>query len=376
MITFISNYSFPSNNATANRLNFFINSLLKNNKKIKVKVISSVLKRSTNKQKQDNVTIEQILNYRYKNFLIRGFKELIFAYKASKRIDKDCIFQIYTIPSPLILFGTYFRRTNFFAIDVRDITWEYLEKKSFLGHIASKILIFILNPIFKKAEFITCTNLSEKQSIRKYFKIEAIVIPNGIEEKKFKILSKISSIKNLDSKLNVLYAGNIGIAQKLSTIIDCADQLNNFNFKIIGEGIEKKSLADSIKRKKIKNVVILPSVEWEDLLEHYSEADIFYAQITKDFCSAVPSKIFEYISIGRKTVLGLPDGPAKNIFSKFSNVFIHIPEDKKDFLRIFKKVESSKVRKIDDNLQLLREFIRENHEKSFIDLMKNTEIWH
>ena len=131
MITFISNYSFPSNNATANRLNFFINSLLKNNKKIKVKVISSVLKRSTNKQKQDNVTIEQILNYRYKNFLMRGFKELIFAYKASKRIDKDCIFQIYTIPSPLILFGTYFRRTNFFAIDVRDITWEYLEKKIF-----------------------------------------------------------------------------------------------------------------------------------------------------------------------------------------------------------------------------------------------------
>ena len=65
---------------------------------------------------------------------MRGFKELIFAYKASKRIDKDCIFQIYTIPSPLILFGTYFRRTNFFAIDVRDITWEYLEKNLFRSH--------------------------------------------------------------------------------------------------------------------------------------------------------------------------------------------------------------------------------------------------
>ena len=93
MITFISNYSFPSNNATANRLNFFINSLLKNNKKIKVKVISSVLKRSTNQQKQDNVTIEQILNYRYKNFLIRGFKELIFAYKASKESIKIVFFR-------------------------------------------------------------------------------------------------------------------------------------------------------------------------------------------------------------------------------------------------------------------------------------------
>ena len=218
--------------------------------------------------------------------------------------------------------------------------------------------------------------MSEKQSIWKYFKIEAIVIPNGIEEKKFQILSKISSIKNLDSKLNVLYAGNIGIAQKLSTIIDCADQLKNFNFKIVGEGIEKKFLVNSIKRKKIKNVVILPSVEWEDLLKHYSEADIFYAQITKEFCSAVPSKIFEYISIGKKIVLGLPDGPAKNIFSKFSNVFIHVPEDEKDFLRIIKKAENSKVEKIENNTELIRGFIRENHEKSFIDLMKNTEIWH
>ena len=81
--------------------------------------------------------------------------------------------------------------------------------------------------------------MSENNLFGNTLKIEAVVIPNGIEEKKFKILSKISSIKNLDSKLNVLYAGNIGIAQKLSTIIDCADQLNNFNFKIIGEGIEK-----------------------------------------------------------------------------------------------------------------------------------------
>tara|TARA_B100000035_G_scaffold261210_1_gene232269 strand:- start:772 stop:1902 length:1131 start_codon:yes stop_codon:yes gene_type:complete len=376
MITFISNYSFPSNNATANRLNFFINSLLKSNKKIKVKVISSVLKRSSNRQKQENITIEQISNYKYKNFLMRGIKELIFAYEASKRISKDCTFQIYTIPSPLILFGTYFRKTNFFAIDVRDVTWEYLEKKSFLGFVASKILILILNPIFQKAAFITCTNLSEKQSIKKCFKIEAIVIPNGIQEKKLQILSKLPSNKNFDSKLNVLYAGNIGIAQKLRILTDCAEKLNNFNFKIIGDGIEKKFLISEIKRKKLKNIVILPSVEWGDLLDHYSEADIFYAQITKDFCSAVPSKIFEYISIGKKIVLGLPDGPAKNIFSKFSNVFIHVPEDEKDFLRIIKKAENSKVEKIENNRELIKEFIRENHEKSFIDLMKNTETWH
>jgi len=176
--------------------------------------------------------------------------------------------------------------------------------------------------------------------------------------------------------LNVLYAGNIGIAQNLSTLIECADKLKRFNFKIIGEGIEKKSLIDSIKRKKMKNVIILPSVEWKDLLKYYSEADIFYAQITKDFCSAVPSKIFEYIPIGKKIVLGLPEGPAKNIFSKFSNVFIHIPENKKDLLRIIKKAENSKVEKIEENSKLLNEFIRENHEETFIDLIKKIEIWH
>ena len=32
--------------------------------------------------------------------------------------------------------------------------------------------------------------------------------------------------------------------------------------------------------------------------------------------------------------------------------------------------------KIENNTELIRGFIRENHEKSFIDLMKNTEIWH
>ena len=51
-------------------------------------------------------------------------------------------------------------------------------------------------------------------------------------------------------------------------------------------------------------------------------ADILFAQIGSDFSSAVPTKIFEYIASGRRILLGLPDGPAKDIFKDFYGVEI------------------------------------------------------
>ena len=89
--------------------------------------------------------------------------------------------------------ATYSRKNRNFGIDVRDCSWDYIDQKGFLGSLAAKIFKFILRPIFKRASFISCTNDFESSSILKNFNRDAIIIPNGIEDSKYKKLIEIST---------------------------------------------------------------------------------------------------------------------------------------------------------------------------------------
>ena len=47
-----------------------------------------------------------------------------------------------------------------------------------------------------------------------------------------------------------------------------------------------------------------------------SKADVLFAQIGDNFKTAIPTKVFEYIASGRRVLLGLPEGPAREIFQE------------------------------------------------------------
>ena len=345
------------------------NAVIKSDINTKIEIISSPPD-STFKQESNNTfKLIPIEIQKSKNLLIRAFKEIIYSIKLCFKIDKNSSFQVYTIPSPLILLGIYFRKSNF-GIDVRDCSWDYIEGKGLLGKLSSKFLKAILRPIFKRAVFISCTNSFEAQSILKNFKRESVVIPNGIENRKYQKLINMNRKSNLTKdNLKIIYAGNIGYAQSLITLVKSTKDLKYINVELIGEGAQKGYINDYIGNENIKNIKTFSSMDWESLANKYSETDILYAQITKDFSSAIPTKIFEYIAIGKKIVLGLPDGPAKSIFSEFSGVFIHEPENTKDCIYAISLArKSNKPDTILNNL-LLKSFIRENFEKKFSDLV-------
>ena len=343
------------------------NSIIKNDSYTKIQIISSPPDGTSTEKPNKSFKLNPIEIQKPKNLVVRSFKELSYSIKLSFKIDKISKFQVYTVPSPLILVGIYFRKSNF-AIDVRDCSWDYIEKKGLFGKFASKFLKVILKPIFKRATFISCTNKFESQSILKNFKRESIVIPNGIENSKYQKLihmnHKASSVKD---DLKIIYAGNIGYAQSLITLVKSSQEMENISVELIGEGAQKTYINDYIINKNIKNINIFASMDWKNLVKKYIESDILYAQITKDFSSAIPTKIFEYIAMGKKIVLGLPDGPAKSIFSEFSGVFIHEPENIRECIYAINLAkESHKPDTIANNL-LLKNYIRENFEQVFFN---------
>lgn len=373
MITLISSYAFPANNATANRVNFMVNAITKDKANPRIQVIAAPSDDTSRNESSSDIQIDSIKITKSQNLILRALKEFLLSVKIALAIDSNSSFQVYTIPSPIILLATYFRKNKNFGIDVRDCSWDYIDQKGLLGSLAAKILKFILRPIFKRASFISCTNHFESSSILRNFNRDAIIIPNGIEESKYKKLIEISD-KNFDNKspTKILYAGNIGYAQSLLTLVKASKDLDSFHFELVGEGSQKNQIKEHIRFNGLSNVILTPAIQWSKLAEKYEEADILYAQITSDYASAIPTKIFEYLATGRKVVLGLPAGPAKSIFSLFSGVFIHQPDDVEDCkLTLNTAKESSQPDRIYNNV-LLREYVRENFENKFSVLVPKT----
>jgi glycosyltransferase involved in cell wall biosynthesis len=347
-----------------------VNAIMKDKANPRIQVIAAPSDNTSQNESSSDIQIDSIKITKSQNLILRALKEFLLSVKIALAIDSNSSFQVYTIPSPIILLATYFRKNKNFGIDVRDCSWDYIDQKGFLGSLAAKILKFILRPIFKRASFISCTNHFESSSILRNFNRDAIIIPNGIEESKYKKLIEISD-KNFDNKspTKILYAGNIGYAQSLMTLVKTSKDLNSFHFELVGEGSQKNQIKEHIRVNGISNVILTPAIQWSKLSGKYVEADILYAQITSDYASAIPTKIFEYLATGRKVVLGLPDGPAKSIFSAFSGVFIHQPndvEDCKSALNTAKK--SSQPDRIYNNV-LLREYVRENFNGIFTEMI-------
>ena len=337
-----------------------------------IQVISSPSDGTSPNENLKGYQLDPIKIYKSKNLLIRAFKELLLCKKIVAQIDFESAFQIYTVPSPFILLTNYLKRNNNYAIDVRDCSWDYIEQKGIYGLLASKILKLMIRPIFDKAKFVTCTNDFEALSILRNFNKVATIIPNGIEVHKYNKLTNIKTKSPDQSNITtVLYAGNIGYAQSLITLVKAAERLDKFKFEIVGAGSKKPEIAEYLLKNNVDNMNLTSAIGWNDLVDKYVDTDILYAQIINDFSSAIPSKIFEYIATGRKVVLGLPDGPAKSTFKDFSGVFFHDPEDTDGCMFALDLARrSGQPNKLLNN-DLLKKYVRENFNKTFSGLVLN-----
>jgi len=106
-----------------------------------------------------------------------------------------------------------------------------------------------------------------------------------------------------------LYAGTLGLAQQLSTILECAGELrkrgDDVHFVFAGDGAEKERLQQKSAEMALGNVSFLspwPKAAMPGLL---NSADCILVSL-KDapiFSAALPTKLFEAMACGRPVVL-------------------------------------------------------------------------
>lgn len=372
----VTSYAYPSSKATANRVHFLVDCLVQEGT-YELSVISSGIDSTCSKFynqnfiQKNNINVLYIGKLKSGNILIRAILEIIHMLKIYvKVLSVRPKFLIFTIPSPMLLLLSLVLKKNSFGIDIRDASWEYLRKKNLFFVPFCIFFENLLRISCLKAKFVTVTNSFEKESVKRVSGVSSTVLSNGILKKLYEQLSSKCFVKKRNEKISIVYYGNIGIAQHLDSLIKAIGNQENFTVTLIGNGSELKNLQKLIIDNRYRNVTIKQPVQQEDLSKQVQNADILYAQIGNAYFTAVPTKIFEYLTYGKHIVLGLPDGPAKSIFSSFNGVHIHSPECTIDTFKVLKSVNLSKPVDRELNLHKLKDsYIREDQKQKFLNLI-------
>ncbi len=141
--------------------------------------------------------------------------------------------------------------------------------------------------------------------------IPVLYYPNSVDKDFYtpKELN-VPDIGSLTSGFSVLFAGNVGEAQSMETIVSAAEELlpyKEIKIVIIGSGSKINRLSKEIKQKSLTNVVLEGMYPVETMPTLMRKASVLLVSLTNQpiFSLTIPSKIQAYLAVGRPIIASL-----------------------------------------------------------------------
>jgi glycosyltransferase involved in cell wall biosynthesis len=124
--------------------------------------------------------------------------------------------------------------------------------------------------------------------------------------------------KGVPPDKNIMYAGTMGRAQGLDTLLEAAALLRDLSqvqFVLIGDGTELKNLKTFAAEQQLNNVKFLPRVSPEQIANYYPLAELMFVATRDDplFRITIPHKIYAYMANGKPILGALAGNPAEVI---------------------------------------------------------------
>lgn len=311
-ICLVTNLSLNDEPTVENRLLPYVDCL---RKKADVTLFSSdtQLKECLIKAVRHHSTFSEL--ERPKSFI----KRALFEWRESRRILKkvsegDFDLCIITIPSMFLLFNLYLLKGKKVCLDVRDLTWEYLDDSSLIQRLSKSLFRMLADFNIKFSNYQIVTNDTEFEYMSKRSG-SVLKYSNGVTEEQFVELQQLSTPSS-ESVFTVTYCGKVGVAQNLSVLIEAANLLPDVNFKVVGYGPQTEEIEALAEEKSLTNVEFTGQVNWSEVLKHYNESHVLYAQLGPLFSGAMPSKLFQYLATGRYVIYG-GEGQAEETLKQF-----------------------------------------------------------
>lgn len=314
-ILIISNYYPPEKGAAANRIEQLAQKLHQNNYKVSVlcplanypkgELFTEYKGKFYVKENLQNITVKRLWIYPSvsKNIFKRTLSVLSFSsgllfYLLFHKTPHKVIVQspplLLSFISVLVL-SLQGKKT---ILNVSDL-WPIaaVELKALKANsISHKVLLLLEKFIYSKATIIFGQSNEIIDHIHSIFPDkECYLYRNFPEHSNSNFNFKI----NTDEPIKLFYAGLLGVAQG---VFDLCKKMElehlTMEFHIFGEGPEKSQIEDYIKQNPLKKIVFHGMVERSVLHQKIQQFDIAIVPLTTRIFGSVPSKIFEYGSLG------------------------------------------------------------------------------
>jgi glycosyltransferase involved in cell wall biosynthesis len=153
----------------------------------------------------------------------------------------------------------------------------------------------------------------------------ANLIEKGVPSKKIHVISNwvdtetyypekpdhtLAADLGIAGAFNIMFAGNLGEAQGLETVLDAAELLQHdlqVQFVFVGDGTALPHLQRSAKSRGLNNVCFLGRYPSSDMPKLYALADALLVHLKDEslFRITIPSKIFAYMAVGKPILVAV-----------------------------------------------------------------------
>jgi colanic acid biosynthesis glycosyl transferase WcaI len=129
------------------------------------------------------------------------------------------------------------------------------------------------------------------------------------------------------------FAGNIGTAQDVETILECATLLQDhpgISFSLLGDGSMRAWLEQEIIKRGLNNIACLGSFPSNQMPDFFAASDVLLVSLKKNplYALTVPAKVQSYLACGLPILASL-DGEGAQIVAEAQVGLVCKPEDPK-----------------------------------------------
>lgn len=209
-----------------------------------------------------------------------------------------------------------------FLLEVRDLWPEFAID---MGVLKNPILIalsrWLEKYLYQRAKHIIVNSPAYRDYLidKNIPENKITLIPNGVDTNQFAGANgdSLRQEYRLDGQFVVTYAGALGVANDIKTILYAAARLqriDNIHFLIVGDGKERAHLEAEARKQGLSNVTFTGPRAKSEMPNVLATSDVCVATLQNIpmFRMTYPNKVFDYMAAGRPTVLAI-DGVIRQV---------------------------------------------------------------
>ena len=226
------------------------------------------------------------------------------------------------------------------------------------GGVKSRLVLGIVNQMTKLIYRFSDVILVQSPEFKTYIKNQDVADSKLIyypyyAEDFYKVVKKQKNyLEQFPKGFNLVFAGNIGVAQSFDTVIDAFEKLkqHNINLLVLGDGRDKSRIQKLIEQKGISDKFYFLGTHPPEKMPHYfSCADALFISLKKAdiFSYTIPGKLQSYLACG-KPIIGAIDGIGKKIIEESKSGLCSNAENSDELSKILIRISTSPKVELDN----------------------------